>query len=105
MGEAVDVEGQSLRLPSRVLPLLPTVEEGNAERVMRLMRPRPVGTEDVEELSLRLLPRVPPLPLLPTVEEGNAEVPIRKIRVRKLTVEEVMMRKLNVWVFAEGLIL
>merc|ERR1719402_1595661 len=98
-----DVEELSLRLLSRVppLPLLPTVEEGNAEvpirkkRVrkltveevmMRLMRPRPVGTEDVEELSLRLLSRVPPLPLLPTVEEGNAEVPIRKIRVRKLTV-------------------
>merc|ERR1719370_1428842 len=95
----VDVEGLSLRLQSRVppLPLLSTVEEGNAEKRMmkedagvfpplRLMRIRlgPEGTGDVEGLSLRLQSRAP-LPLLSTEEEGNAEVPIRKIRKRNLT--------------------
>merc|ERR1712083_908165 len=44
----------------------------------------PVGTGDVEGLSLRLQSRAP-LPLLSTEEEGNAEVPKRKIRKRNLT--------------------
>merc|ERR1719233_1963671 len=90
-GGVVDVEGLSLRLLSRVslLPLLSTVEEGNAERMMmrkedaevfppqRLMRIRlgPVGTGDVEGLLLRLLSRGSPLPLLLTVEEGNVDFP------------------------------
>merc|ERR1719233_2028859 len=87
----VDVEGLSLRLLSRVslLPLLSTVEEGNAMRMrkedaevfppLRQMRIRlgPVGTGDVEGMSLRLLARVPPLPLLLTVEEGNVDFPRR----------------------------
>merc|ERR1719233_1623373 len=84
---AVDVEGLSLRLQSRVppLPLLSTEEEGHAEKRMmmkedagvfpplRPMRIRlgPVGTGDVEGLSLRLQSRAP-LPLLSTEEEGNA---------------------------------
>merc|ERR1719289_383892 len=88
-GGVVDVEGLSLRLLSRVslLPLLSTVEEGNAERMrkedtevfppQRLMRIRlgPVGTGDVEGLLLRLLSRGSPLPLLLTVEEGNVDFP------------------------------
>merc|ERR1719209_2245490 len=94
-GGVVDVEGLSLRLLSRLslLPLLATVEEGNAERMrmrmrkedaevfppLRLMRIRlgPVGTGDVEGMLLRLLSRVPPLPLLLTVEEGNVDFPRR----------------------------
>merc|ERR1719233_2317528 len=69
-GGVVDVEGLSLRLLSRVslLPLLSTVEEGNAER-------RRMGTGDVEGLLLRLLSRGSPLPLLLTVEEGNVDFP------------------------------
>merc|ERR1719233_145499 len=69
-GGVVDVEGLSLRLLSRVslLPLLSTVEEGNAERMrkedaevfppLRLMRIRlgPVGTGDAEVFPpLRLM--------------------------------------------------
>merc|ERR1719233_2632850 len=115
-GGVVDVEGLSLRLLSRVslLPLLSTVEEGNAERrrmrkedaevfpPQRLMRIRlsPAGTGDVEGLSLRLLQRVPPLPILSTMEEGSAEVPRRKIRIRKRR-----LRKLNARAIADGLIL
>merc|ERR1712083_721907 len=89
----VDVEGLLPRLLSRVLPLLTTVEEGNADFSRRMSL---AGAVDVEGLSLRLLQRVPPLPVLSTVEEGSAEVPRRKIR---------RLRKLNARAIADGLIL
>merc|ERR1719233_40178 len=93
------------------LPLLTVVEEGNVEVQRRSsptffpsqssrmrVRPSPVGAVDVEGLSLRLLPRVPPLPLLSTVEEGSVEVPKRKRRKRR-------SRQLNARAIADGMIL
>merc|ERR1719233_855698 len=55
---AVDVEGLSLRLQSRVPPLPSTVEEEDPEVFPPPLRMKvrlcPVGTGDVEGLSLRL---------------------------------------------------